>query len=115
MANLGVIATSINYLDSNDIAENDLNINTSAQNSASTIEALGISNFIENLPGGAEFKQNSKAITSNYVTNAKTQVAKQKTTNTGTGAGGAAETVQNVNKTGYNNTGLDNRDTRRTR
>ena len=78
-ATLDTIATSINYLNSNDIAENDLNIDRSAQNSAQTVEALGISSFIEGLPGGSEFKQRSKAVTTAYTDNAKAQVAKQKT------------------------------------
>ena len=81
MASLGVIADSINYLDSNDIAENDLNINTSAQNSANTVEQLGISTFIEQLPGGSKFKQNSKTVMTAYTTGAKEQAAKQRTVN----------------------------------
>lgn len=78
-ATLDTIATSINYLDSNDIAENDLNIERSAQNSAQTAETLGISSFIEGLPGGSEFKQRSKTVMTAYTNNAKAQVAKQKT------------------------------------
>lgn len=113
-ATLGTIATSINYLDSNDVAENDLNIQKSAQNSAETVEALGISSFIEGLPGGAKFKQNSKTVMATYTATAKAQVANQKA-NSGSVGGGSAESVQNINKTGYNNVGLNNQDTRRPR
>ena len=76
---MATLATSVNYLDSNDILETDLNINTSALNSAGTIETLGISEFISKLPGGAKFKQNSQAIVSAYNDNAKSQVNNQKT------------------------------------
>lgn len=78
-AALGTIATSINYLDSNDVLENDLNINTSAQASADTIEGLGISSFINGLPGGSKFRQNSQAVISAYSNSAKQQVNNQKT------------------------------------
>ena len=74
---MDTIAASINYLDSNDVAENDLNIGTSALNSASTVEALGISQFIDQLPGGKKFRQNSQSITAAYAANAKAQVATQ--------------------------------------
>lgn len=90
-ATLGTIATSINYLDSNDVAENDLNINQSANSSAETIESLGISSFIESLPGGAKFKQSSKTVMNTYTANAKEQVAKQKTR-------GNNPTIENKNK-----------------
>lgn len=81
MANLGAIAVSMNYLDTNDILENDLNIEVSAQDSANTAEQLGISSFLEGLPGGSKFKQNSKAVASNYVTTAKTRVKGEQRTN----------------------------------
>lgn len=80
-ATLGTIATSINYLDSNDIAENDLNIGKSAKNSAATAQALNISTFINGVPGGPQFVENSKTVTTDYITNAKEQVNKQKQTN----------------------------------
>ena len=113
-ATLDTIATSINYLDSNDVAENDLNINQSAQKSAETAEALGISSFIEALPGGAKFQQSSKTVLASYTDSAKAQVANQKT-NSGSIGGSSVQNTQNINKTGYNNTGLNNQDTRRPR
>jgi len=78
-ASLDTIATSINYLDSNDVLENDLNIDTSALTSAETVESLGISEFIGQLPGGKKFQQNTKTVVSSYSTSAKQQVNNQKT------------------------------------
>jgi len=75
---MNTLATSIDYLDSNDVLETDLNINASALNSASTVQSLGISEFISKLPGGAKFKQNSQAIVSTYSNTAKQQVSNQK-------------------------------------
>jgi len=80
-ATLGTIATSINYLDSNDIAENDLNIGKSANDSAATAQALNISTFIDKVPGGQAFKQKSNEIAEAYTANAKQQVSGQKQTN----------------------------------
>lgn len=77
-AAMDAIASSINYLDSNDVVENDLNIDASALNSAGTIETLGISQFIDKLPGGQKFRQNSKAVMDAYSTSAKQQVDGQK-------------------------------------
>lgn len=90
-ATLDTIATSINYLDSNDIAENDLNINKSANESAATAQALNISTYIDQTPGGQAFKQKSNEITEAYTANAKKQVAKQK-------AEGMNPTIENKNK-----------------
>lgn len=111
-ATLGTIATSINYLDSNDIAENDLNIGKSANDSAATAQALNISNFIDKTPGGQAFRQKSSEIMDAYTANAKQQVSGQKTS---TGNGSNAENAQNTNKTGNSNTSLNNQDTRRPR
>lgn len=76
-ANLAVIAESLNYLDSNDIMEADLNIDTSLANSEAA--NLDISNFIGDLPGGKKFKQNTSATVTTYSTNARQQAANQAT------------------------------------
>ena len=81
-ATLDTVVQSINYLDSNDIAENELNINKSAQDSAATVQALNISSFLDTLPGGEKFKQNSKSTTTEYTANAQKQVQQQKTSET---------------------------------
>lgn len=90
-ASLGPIAQAINYLDSNDIAENDLNINTSATNSASTVEALNISNFIDQIPGGSKFKQATRSALTSYTAQAKEKAATQNTVKN-------RPTVENKNK-----------------
>ena len=75
---LETIAESINFLDSNDIAEDDLNIDKSAADSAATAQSLNLNTFIDKLPGGELFKQNSQNVTTAYNTNAKEQVAGEK-------------------------------------
>lgn len=78
MATLDTVAQSINYLDSNDIAENNLNINKSVQNSANTAQATNVNDFLSSLPGGAQFQQRAQATTSVYATSAQKQVKEQK-------------------------------------
>ena len=80
-ATLGTIAESINFLDSNDVAEDDLNIDKSAADSAATAQSLNLNTFIDKLPGGELFKQNSQNVTTAYNTNAKEQVTKEKSKN----------------------------------
>jgi hypothetical protein len=82
-ATLDTVAESINFLNSNDIAENDLNINISAQDSASVVQEMNINDFLGSLPGGEKFKQNSQSTTAKYATNAQTQVKGQKEGGTG--------------------------------
>ena len=113
-ATLDTIATSINYLDSNDVAENDLNIGKSARDNAATAQALNIGEFIGKTPGGQAFKQKSNEIMDVYNANAKQQASGQKTS-LSNGAGSSAESTQNINKVGYNNVGSNNKDTRRPR
>jgi phosphoribosylformylglycinamidine (FGAM) synthase-like amidotransferase family enzyme len=83
-ATLDTVAESINFLNSNDIAENDLNINGSAQDSASVVQEMNISDFLGSLPGGEKFKQNSKSTTAKYAANAQDQVKNQKDGGTAT-------------------------------
>jgi hypothetical protein len=83
-ATLDTVAQSINYLNSNDIAENDLNIDVSARDSASTVQAMNISDFLGNLPGGKEFKQKTRSTTTEYAANAQDQVKNQKDGGTAT-------------------------------
>jgi hypothetical protein len=83
VATLDTIATSINYLDSNDVLETDLNIDASALSSAQTIETLNISNFIGQLPGGKKFQESTKTTVSDYTANAKQQAETQKGTLSG--------------------------------
>jgi hypothetical protein len=83
-ATLDTVAQSINFLNSNDIAENDLNIGASVEGSATIAQDVNISDFLGSLPGGEKFKQNSRATTTGYATNAQNQVKNQKDSGTGT-------------------------------
>jgi hypothetical protein len=83
-ATLDTVVESINFLNSNDIAENDLNINASARDSAFVAQDMNISDFLRNLPGGREFKQKSQSVTAGYAANAQDQVKKQRDGGTGT-------------------------------
>lgn len=83
-ATLDTVAQSINFLNSNDIAENDLNINVSAQDNASVVQEMNISDFLSSLPGGEQFKQKSQSTTAKYATNAQEQVKAQKDAGPGT-------------------------------
>jgi hypothetical protein len=77
-ATLSAIAESINYLDSNDVAEDDLNIDRSAADSAAAAQSLNLNAFIDKLPGGELFKRNSQTVTTAYNTSAKEQVTREK-------------------------------------
>lgn len=77
-ATLDTVAQSINFLSSNDIAENDLNIGASVQGSATIAQDVNINEFLSSLPGGEKFKQNARETTAGYATNAGNQVAKEK-------------------------------------
>ena len=83
-ATLDTVAQSINFLNSNDIAENDLNINLSAQDNATAIQDTNISDFLSSLPGGEQFKQKARSTTTGYAANAQKQVRDQKDGGTGT-------------------------------
>jgi hypothetical protein len=74
-ANLALIADSLNYLDSNDILQGDLNIDAFA--TAETAATTNISDFLDGLPGGVKFKQNSKSVVSAYSADAAKQTSGQ--------------------------------------
>lgn len=78
-ANLAVIAESVNYLDSNDVIDNDLTPNTEILNAAGAAQGVNISQFIDKIPGGTEFKQNSNTVTAGFGANAKQQAKTQAT------------------------------------
>jgi hypothetical protein len=78
-ANLAVIAESVNYLDSNDVIDNDLTPSTEVLNAAGAAQGANISQFIDKIPGGPEFKQNSKTVTADFGANAKQQAKTQAT------------------------------------
>lgn len=78
-ANLAVIAESVNYLDSNDVIDNDLTPNMEILNAAGAAQGVNISQFIDKIPGGTEFKQNSNTVTAGFGANAKQQAKTQAT------------------------------------
>ena len=59
----------------------ELAIDKSAADSAATAQSLNLNTFIDKLPGGELFKQNSQNVTTAYNTNAKEQVTKEKSKN----------------------------------
>lgn len=74
-ANLALIADSLNYLDSNDILQGDLNIDAFA--TAEEAAAANISSFLDGLPGGVKFKQNSRSVVTAYSADAAKQTGTQ--------------------------------------
>lgn len=78
-ASIATIAESVNYLDSNDIVDNDLNPNIDTLNAAGAAQNINISQFVDKLPGGPEFKQKSETVTAGYSANAKEQAKTQAT------------------------------------
>ena len=73
-ADLATIADSVNFLDSNDVIDNDLNPDVGVLNEATVAQDVNITEFIDKLPGGPKFRQSSKAVTTAYGANAKQQV-----------------------------------------
>ena len=78
-ASIATIAESVNYLDSNDVVDNDLTPNIDTLNAAGAAQNINISQFIDKLPGGPEFKQKSGTVTTDYGANAKEQAKTQAT------------------------------------
>jgi hypothetical protein len=76
-ANLAVIAESVNYLDSNDVVDNDLVSNVETFNAIGAEQNANITQFIDKLPGGPKFRQSTKAVTSTFSANAKEQISTQ--------------------------------------
>jgi hypothetical protein len=76
-ANLAVIAESINYLDSNDVVDNNLNPDLTILNQSSVEQTANIQEFIAKIPGGPKFRQDSKKIQANFSDTAKKEVKTQ--------------------------------------
>ena len=73
--NLALIADSLNYLDSNDILQGDLNIDAFAITEEAAV--ANISTFLDGLPGGVKFRQNSRSVVAAYSANAAKQTGTQ--------------------------------------
>ena len=74
---LAVIAESVNYLDSNDIVDNNLNPDLTVLGTSSAEQTANLQEFISKIPGGPKFKQDSKKIQTKFNDEAKKQVEAQ--------------------------------------
>lgn len=78
--NLAVISESLNFLDSNDVLQNDLNIEPPQLDSPDNLDetqGLGLNAFINNLKGGKKLRQRTKATVDAQTAAVKTQVASE--------------------------------------
>jgi hypothetical protein len=79
-ANLAIISESLNFLDNNDVLQNDLNIEPAQLDSAdnlNTNEGLGLNAFVNNLKGGKELRQRTKTIVTAQTSAAKSQISQE--------------------------------------
>jgi hypothetical protein len=79
--NLAIISNSLDYLDNNDVIQDDLNISeisTTIQESLGENQGLGLNNFINNLSGGRKLRQRVTTALSAASLNLRNQVAKEK-------------------------------------
>jgi len=74
---LAVIAESVNYLNSNDVVDNNLNPDLTVLNQSSAEQTATIQEFIAKIPGGPKFKQDSKKIQASFNDTAKKEVKTQ--------------------------------------
>lgn len=76
-----VLSESLNYLDNNDILQNDLNISTTpvdAPNNLDENQGLGLNAFINNLKGGKKLRSRVKQALANSKDNLSSQIAAEK-------------------------------------
>jgi hypothetical protein len=81
-ANLAIISDSLNYLDNNDVLDNDLNLTDTEIESADNLnenQGLGLQAFVNNLPGGKRLRKRMRAQLSAQNTKVKDQVQKEAT------------------------------------
>lgn len=77
-ANLATISDSLNYLDSNDVLNDNLNIQPTELDSPDNLnenQGLGLNAFINNLPGGKKLRQRARKAVEASVANVKSEVA----------------------------------------
>jgi hypothetical protein len=80
--NLAVISESLDYLDNNDVIQDDLNITpvpTDLPDNADESKGLGLNAFINNLSGGRKLRKRVQAAMKTQADQAKAQIAKEKT------------------------------------
>jgi hypothetical protein len=80
--NLSTISDSVNYLDNNDVMQDDLTAPLTAQDLPDNLnenEGLGLNAFVNNLKGGRKLRQRTRAALAAGATSAKEQIDKEKT------------------------------------
>jgi hypothetical protein len=80
--NLAIISESLDYLDNNDVIQDDLNITPIASDLPDNLDdtkGLGLNAFINNLKGGKKLRKRVQAALKVQSEAAKTQIAKEKT------------------------------------
>jgi hypothetical protein len=81
-ADLAIISESIDFLDTNDLLQNDLNIETfegiDDPENQDENQGLGLNAFINNLPGGKRLRKRVKASLSNASSNLRTKIDNEK-------------------------------------
>lgn len=91
-SSLAVIADSLNYLENNDIAQEDLNLSiTELDSPGNTDESqgLGLNAFVNNLPGGRKLRQRTRAALNASTQTLKTQLANEKLASSSTASSGS--------------------------
>jgi hypothetical protein len=80
--NLATISESLDYLDNNDVIQDDLNITTTPSDLPDNLDetkGLGLNAFINNLKGGKKLRKRVQAALKVQADAAKAQIAKEKT------------------------------------
>jgi hypothetical protein len=80
---LAIISESLNYLDSNDVLDNNLNITATKLDTPDNLDetkGLGLNAFVNNLKGGKALRQRTRAAIKTSTEQVKTQVATEVTT-----------------------------------
>ena len=81
-ANLATISDSLNYLDNNDVLDNDLNLTELEIESADNLDenqGLGLQAFVNNLPGGKRLRKRMRAQLGAQDAKVKDQIQKEAT------------------------------------
>lgn len=80
--NIEIISDSLNYLDNNDVMQDDLNAPLTPQDAPNNLDenmGLGLNAFVNNLKGGRKLRQRSRAALEASATNVRGQVEREKT------------------------------------
>ena len=114
--NLVTVNTSLNFLETNDVTENDLTLPVTQLDAPDNLDensGLGLNAFVNNLKGGRRLRTRTRAALDAASSNLKSQLNAEKkaasnSVNSSTSRGGSSSSVNNqetATKTGYNNLG----------